>query len=211
MSLKRKNIIIIFFAICALAQILAVKNILPKFHIVSQQSEEFWYDISLAFFTGALVYAFTSGWSSYIIKGEQKKIIVNELQGFLSYSIERLESIDGIDFSKDKDAVKSQFKELTYGSKAKPNATNTNTIYSILEKINKKKESLYQSCIPVIQYSNDTLLLAKVYTLLNSKIFNSNNVYKSKEFKKIENHKIDIGSSIYLFYSEVKNFKKTLE
>lgn len=211
MSLKFKNIIITILSVIALIQILVVKDFLPDLYAVSQQTEEFCYDISLAFFTGALVYSFTSGWSSLILRKEQEKIIINEINAFLSYCLERLESIEKVDFSKGKDEVKKQFECLTYGSKAKSSASNTNTIYEILEKINTRKEKLYLSCIPMIQNSKNTKLLGKIYRLFNSEIFNGNCVYKKKDFGQIKNDSVGIGGFFFSYYQEVMTFKKLMK
>jgi|GEM_PF-5121832 len=212
MSRMHINIFATLIALVSFCNILVYHRFIEALLNVQSETALFSYNISLAIFTGCVVYLLTSSLPNLINKNERKKLINKELIGFLNYVIERFDSIEDVDFSAGSENVKKQFKALTYSSKAIPTANSSSSIFHILTKINVKKEELFLTCIPLILSVEDNKLLKELRSkVIQHKLFNSRNVYLSKEYDEIALNEVGVGGYIYDLYKVVIEFKKDNE
>lgn len=205
--MKRIHVNIVTFILTNISflNLLAVSGYGVVFWDVEKDLEVLCYNISLALFTGGVLYFMTSALPIYLEIVKQRKVYKQSLSKFVETSIKKMESISNITYKGEKEVIKDDFAKLTYGSLAKKGSPNT--IYDILLQISDLKESLYKDCIPYISAAGDIENLFKLNNLINHKIFSSRREYLSKEFNNIKNNKVEIGALIKSFYDELHSFK----
>jgi hypothetical protein len=178
------------------------------FFQVAKHIEILLYDISRGLFSGSFLYILTSAIPIAIKRYNNRKLYRNEAQKFIEKSISRLESIKAIDYSLDKDALRSAFKELNYGHLVQPKSSNT--IYLVLTKIFEEKESLYRTCMPYSIAANDYDNWDKMNKVINHKVFNSSREYTYKDKEDLKDTPVGIGAYIKQLYDELTTLQKIL-
>jgi len=199
------NIVIIGAIFLSLLNLMAVSGYGMVLWDVEKELEVLFYNISLAIFTGGILYLMTSALPNYLETTKYRKIYKKSLFKFIDGSLKKLNSISEVDYSLNREELKTEFSKLSYGSRVSKGSPNK--IYDILIQIYDLKESLYKECIPYISASGDFDVLMNLNKLTGHRIFSYRRRYLSEEYSNIEKDNVGIGAIIKSFHDELKSLK----
>lgn len=195
----------IILLIVSLCNLLVVKGFIPSLFLVLKDTEELLYDVSLAIFTGTIVYLFTTEWPLYSLNKMRTVLVKTSMRDFNVYALKRLDSIKGVDFAIGKERVNELFNKLQYGTKA-TGGTNGDTIYQILIKIKSRQTKMVMECEPLLRQNGSFSLINKLNSLESNQLFSFERKYLKYQEDELENENIEIGRYIHSYYWKLKNF-----
>ena len=204
--MKRKNINILVIITCGLTlyNLLSNKGLTPFFITCTSEYLDFSYDISLALFSGGIIYLLSTAIPNYLSILNIRKIYNKSLNNFIYKSLNNLESIEKIDYSQNEEVYKKLFQNIKYGDRVKVTQGSKNTIHKVLNTIYNEREKIYRDCLPLTIAANDFEKQKQIYSLINHELFRKSRKYIYTEEDELANDTVQIGFYIKKFYDELK-------
>ena len=202
MKAKRRNLwvlgfAVIFFIIITLLHFSDLSSFSnrPKHLIII-------YDISLALFTGCVVFLLTISLPEYFFLKKIKKFLNDEFVSFNKYINARLKRLKiDPDLNMTEEEIKMNINSIKYGDVVNQETT----VYDTLHEIRNRTQRFYQSVLPYAIQLDSADLMKPIRDLKDHDLFCNRRLFITKELSQINDRNVEIGG---IFNNYLKDLKK---
>ncbi|MCF6222902.1 MAG: hypothetical protein L3J34_04150 [Flavobacteriaceae bacterium] len=173
---------------------------------VSERLAEFLYDISIAIFTGGLVFIVSIVIPAFYLKKKRNEIVKNQfisMKNFIDRRIERF-GLNNKDFNEER--LFERINSLSYDTKI-----DDHIVYDSLHEIHKRVNEFYNEVSPLIIEMEDIELSDSLRSIKTNSFFKRNAKFLNYNLEDLKDTKLQIGKSYLDFIKKLKSFENRIK